>query len=363
MLRQASRLAVASRAFHSDQLGPYLEKLCRLTGQARALPMNSGAEAVETALKAARKWAYRVKGVAADAAEIIVCDGNFAGRTISIVSFSSEPQYMAGFGPRTPGFKSVTFGDAAALERAITPNTAAFLVEPIQGEGGIRIPRQGYLRAVREICSRHNVLMIVDEIQTGLGRTGKLLACNHENVVPDGLTLGKALGGGLLPVSAFLAREDVMAVFSPGDHGSTFGGNPLACAVASEALDLLQDEDLPGKAAVRGAQFIEGLRGMRCDIIREVRGRGLMIGVELECKPDEGRIWAERLLAAGLLTKETHGNVLRFAPPLVITEQEVVQALQAIASVFKAGMVSASHLADLSDMRAAARLLAEPGIR
>ena len=335
LTKQAARLALTSRSFHTDQLGPYLQKLCITVGMDRALPMNSGAEAVETALKAARKWAYDVKGVAADRAQIIVCDGNFAGRTISIVSFSSEAQYMEGFGPRTPGFLCVPFGDAAALERAITPDTAAFLVEPIQSEAGIRVPPDGYLAAVRKICTRHNVLLMVDEIQTGLGRTGALLACDHEGVRPDGLTLGKALGGGLLPVSAFLARQDVMSVFKPGDHGSTFGGNPLACAVASEALDVLQEEHLVERSRIRGAQFLQGLQALTGPIIREVRGRGLLIGVELACTAQQGRVWAERLLQAGVLTKDTHGNVLRFAPPLVISEAQVDEALRAIAAVFR----------------------------
>lgn len=335
LTKQAARLALTSRSFHTDQLGPYLQKLCITVGMDRALPMNSGAEAVETALKAARKWAYDVKGVAADRAQIIVCDGNFAGRTISIVSFSSEAQYMEGFGPRTPGFLCVPFGVAAALERAITPDTAAFLVEPIQSEAGIRVPPDGYLAAVRKICTRHNVLLMVDEIQTGLGRTGALLACDHEGVRPDGLTLGKALGGGLLPVSAFLARQDVMSVFTPGDHGSTFGGNPLACAVASEALDVLQEEHLVERSRIRGAQFLQGLQALKGPIIREVRGRGLLIGVELACTAQQGRVWAERLLQAGVLTKDTHGNVLRFAPPLVISEAQVDEALRAIAAVFR----------------------------
>ena len=317
--------------------------------------MNSDAEAVETALKAARKWAYNKKGVANNSAEIIVCEGNFAGRTISIVSFSSEPQYRAGFGPRTPGFVTVPFGDAAALERAINTNTAAFLFEPIQGEGAIRFPPQGYLRAIREICTRHNALLLADEIQTGLGRTGDFLACNHENVMHDGLTLGKVLGGGLLPVSAFLARDDVMDVFSPGDHGSTFGGNPLACAVASEALDVLQDENLLERARLRGAQCREGLIAIRGGMIRQVRGRGLMLGVELDCDAAGGRMWAERLLTAGILTKETHGNVLRLAPPLVVSEAVVDQALQAIRAVLGSRLGSKSRLPDVSpDCEAAA---------
>jgi ornithine--oxo-acid transaminase len=254
----------------------------------------------------------------------------------------------------------VPFGDAAALERAINSNTAAFLFEPIQGEGGIRVPPQGYLRAIREICTRHNVLLLADEIQTGLGRTGDFLARNHENVMPDGLTLGKALGGGLLPVSAFLARDDVMDVFSPGDHGSTFGGNPLACAVASEALDVLQDENLLERARLRGAQFREGLMAIRGGMIREVRGRGLMLGVELDCDAAGGRMWAERLLTAGILTKETHGNVLRLAPPLVVSEAEIDQALQAIRAVLGSRLGSNSLLPDVSSDYEAAAVPAGP---
>src|SRR5687768_2611849 len=252
LTEQAGRLAITSRAFHTDRLGPFLQTLCRLTGMARALPMNSGAEAVETAIKAARKWAYKVKRVPDGQAQILVAEGNFAGRTTTIVGFSSEAQYRDGFGPFAPGFATVPFGDAQALEAAITPHTAAFIVEPIQGEAGIVVPPAGYLKAVREICTRHNVLMICDEVQTGLGRTGRLLACDHEGIKPDGLTLGKALGGGLLPVSAFLAREDVMAQFTPGDHGSTFGGNPLAAAVGEAALKLLEEEQLSRRAHDQG---------------------------------------------------------------------------------------------------------------
>ena len=330
---QAERLAVVSRAFYSDRLGPYLQRLCELTGQDMALPMNTGVEAVETALKAARKWAYTVKGVAADRAEVIVCNGNFHGRTLAAVAMSTEAQYRAGFGPFPPGFVSVPYGDAAALEAAITANTAAFLVEPIQGEGGIIVPPAGYLAACARLCKRHDVLLLCDEIQTGLGRTGALLACDHEKVKPDGLILGKALGGGLLPVSAFLARREVMAVFSPGDHGSTFGGNPLAAAVAQEALALLSEEDLPGRARRLGEQFMSRLKTLASPLIKTVRGKGLLIGLEVESRRITARRLCEALLAGGLLSKETHETVVRLAPPLIITEQQLEEALSIIRQV------------------------------
>ena len=330
---QAERLAVVSRAFYSDRLGPYLQRLCELTGQDMALPMNTGVEAVETALKAARKWAYTVKGVAADRAEVIVCNGNFHGRTLAAVAMSTEAQYRAGFGPFPPGFVSVPYGDAAALEAAISANTAAFLVEPIQGEGGIIVPPAGYLAECARLCQRHNVLLLCDEIQTGLGRTGALLACDHEKVKPDGLILGKALGGGLLPVSAFLARREVMAVFSPGDHGSTFGGNPLAAAVAQEALALLSEEDLPGRARRLGEQFMSRLKTLASPVIKTVRGKGLLIGLEVESRRITARRLCEALLAGGLLSKETHETVVRLAPPLIITEQQLEEALSIIRQV------------------------------
>jgi ornithine--oxo-acid transaminase len=333
---QARRLAVTSRAFYSDQLGAFLEKLCDMTGQPKALPMNTGAEAVETAIKAARKWGHKIKGIADDCAEIIVCQGNFAGRTTTIIGFSSERQYRDGFGPFASGFVSVPFGDAAALEAAITPRTAAFIVEPVQGEGGIVVPPAGYLAACREICSRHNVLLICDEVQTGLGRTGRLLACDHEGVKPDGLILGKALGGGLLPVSAFLAREDVMAVFRPGDHGSTFGGNPLAAAVGAAALRVLQEEKLAERAQQLGARFMAGLRAMRHPAIRAIRGKGLLIGMELDPAMIPARRFCEVLMQQGILSKETHETVVRFAPPLVITQAELDDALTIISNVFAA---------------------------
>jgi ornithine--oxo-acid transaminase len=334
LVGQATTLAVTSRAFHTDRLGTFLERLCSMTGMARALPMNTGAEAVETALKAARKWGYRIKRIPDGQAQIVVCHGNFAGRTTTIVGFSNEAQYRSGFGPFAPGFVSVPYGDARALEAAITPNTAAFLVEPIQGEAGIVVPPSGYLAACREICTRHNVLLICDEVQTGLGRTGTLLACNHESVRPDGLVLGKALGGGLLPVSAFLAREDVMAVFMPGDHGSTFGGNPLACAVGEASLRLLESEGLAERARSMGERLIGGLRKIRHPAIVEVRGRGLLIGVELDQEVVRARQLCEMLMTRGLLTKDTHHTVIRFAPPLTITESEVDHALTIIRDGF-----------------------------
>lgn len=331
---QAQQLAITSRAFHTDKLGPFLQLLCEITGLPKALPMNTGAEAVETAIKAARKWGHKVKGIPDNHAEVIVCHGNFAGRTTTLVGFSSEPQYRDGFGPFAPGFVSIPFGDAAALEAAITLNTAAFLVEPIQGEGGIIVPPDGYLAACRDICKRHNILLICDEVQTGLGRTGRLLACDHEGVKPDGLILGKALGGGLLPVSAFLAREDVMSVFHPGDHGSTFGGNPLAAAVGTAALRILQEEKLSERAQTLGGRLIEGLRAIRHPAIRDVRGKGLLIGLELDPVWISARKFCEELMRNGILSKETHETVVRFAPPLIITADEIDSALAIIHSVF-----------------------------
>lgn len=330
MNEQAARLTIVSRAFHTDTLAPFLQMICEMTGQPRALPMNTGAEAVETALKAARKWAYAVKGVAADQAEIIVCDGNFHGRTISIVSFSSEEQYKHQFGPLTPGFKNIPYGDVAALEAAITENTAAFLVEPIQGEAGIVIPPSGYLAKCAELCKRHNVLLICDEVQSGLGRTGKLLACEHDGVQPDGLILGKALGGGMMPVSLFLSREDVMAVFESGDHGSTFGGNPLAAAVALEAMKVLQEEGLVARSEKLGEYMLQQLLAIESELIQEVRGRGLFIGIELDPQRASAREVCERLMSKGVLSKETHETVVRIAPPLVITEAQIDETVTAL---------------------------------
>ncbi|EKD70732.1 MAG: hypothetical protein ACD_46C00426G0003 [uncultured bacterium] len=330
---QAGKVNIVSRAFYSDQLGKFLELACKLTGFEKALPMNTGAEAVETALKAARKWAYTVKGVAQDQAEIIACAGNFHGRTIAIVGMSTEPQYREGFGPFTAGMKVIPYGDAKELENAITPNTAAFLVEPIQGEGGILVPSEGYLKACRDICKKHHVLMICDEIQTGLGRTGKLLAYQYENIQPDAVVLGKALGGGLLPVSLFLSSKEVMNVFTPGDHGSTFGGNPLAAAVGEAALNILIEENLIERAAKLGAYFKERLQTIQSDLIKDVRGKGLLLGLEID-ERYPARDICLKLLPHGLLTKETHQTVVRFAPPLIITEEQIDVAITALKKVF-----------------------------
>ncbi|MGM4896308.1 ornithine--oxo-acid transaminase [Tardiphaga sp. 839_C3_N1_4] len=333
LTEQAQRLDTISRAYFSDRLGPFLAKACALTGMDAALPMNSGAEAVETALKAARKWAYKVKGVPTDRAEIIVAEGNFHGRTISIVGFSSQAQYRDGFGPFPPGFTRVPFGDAPALAAAITPDTAAFLVEPIQGEGGINVPPPGYLAKAARICKANNVLLLCDEIQSGLGRTGRLLACQHEGVTPDGLMLGKALGGGMLPVSLFLARREVMQVFTPGDHGSTFGGNPIASAVGLAALDTLIDERLIERAATVGTHLLTRLSAIKNPIIREVRGRGLFAGVELHRNMASAGTVISRLLQAGVLTKDTHRNTIRFAPPLIIDGSQVDWAVDRLTEV------------------------------
>jgi ornithine--oxo-acid transaminase len=301
-----------------------------------ALPMNTGAEAVETAIKTARKWGYRVKGVPRDQAEIIVCEGNFHGRTTTIISFSTVPQYREDFGPYTPGFVIIPYGDAEALERAITPNTVAFLVEPIQGEGGVRVPPPGYLARAAEICRRHNVLFIADEIQTGLGRTGKLLASWWEDVQPDMVILGKALGGGVVPISAVVSRRDILGVFRPGDHGSTFGGNPLAAAVAREALRVIVEEGLPERAAALGEHAMQRLRAIRSPYIKEVRGRGLLIGIELHPEAGGARRFAEALKERGVLVKDTHEHILRFAPPLVISPEDLDWALDQIQAVMEA---------------------------
>ena len=331
---QVKRLNIVSRAFHTDRLGPFLERACNLTGQDLALPMNTGAEAVETALKAARKWAYTVKGVEQDKAEIIACKGNFHGRTISIIAMSDEQQYRSGFGPFPGGFRLVDFGDIDSLEAAINDNTAAFLVEPIQGEGGIIVPPDGYLKAAADLCRKHNVLLIADEIQTGLGRTGKLLACEHENVRPDGLILGKALGGGIFPVSLFLARREVMGVFTPGDHGSTFGGNPLAAAIGLEALNILVEEDLPARSAAMGEFLMGELKRIDTPLIREVRGRGLFIGIEVDPSLCSARTACEMLMERGLLSKETHETVVRLAPPLMVSKTDIEWAVVLIREVF-----------------------------
>jgi len=335
MTEQVARLTLTSRAFRNDQLPLLARELCRLTGYEMMLPMNSGAEAVETALKAARKWGYRVKGVPEDKAHILVCNGNFHGRTITIISFSSEEQYRDGFGPFTPGFELIPYGDAEALEAAITAHTVAFLVEPIQGEGGVVVPPDGYLRRVREICSRHNVLLITDEIQSGLGRTGKLLAAEHEGVRADVVTIGKALSGGMYPVSAVLADRKVLGLFQPGDHGSTYGGNPLGCAVAREALRVLVEEGLIERAAELGDYLMARLRAIRSPYVQEIRGRGLWVGIVLKPEAGGARRFCEALAERGLLTKETHYNVIRLAPPLVITREEIDWALERLEAVLQ----------------------------
>jgi len=327
---QAQRLAVTSRAFHSDTLGPFLAKLCEITGMDRALPMSTGAEGVETAIKCVRKWGYQVKKIPEGQAEIIVCAGNFHGRTSTIVGFSSEAQYREGFGPFSGGFRPVPFGDVRALQKAITPHTAAFLVEPVQGEAGIVVPPDGYLAEAALVCKANNVLMVVDEVQTGLGRTAKLFAIHHENVKPDGIILGKALGGGLLPVSAFCATESVMGVFKPGDHGSTFGGNALGAAVGLKAIEVLIDEKLSERSATMGAYLLKRLKAISSPVVTDVRGKGLLIGVELDPKRVSARQFVETLLKHGVLSKDTHGTVARFAPPLIVTREELDWAVDRI---------------------------------
>lgn len=327
LTEQAQKVAVVSRAFRSDVLGRFLETLCERSGFDMALPMNTGAEAVETAIKAARRWGYDTKGIPADKAEIIVADGNFHGRTTTIVGFSSDEDYRRGFGPFAPGFVRVPFGDADALARAITPNTCAVLLEPIQGEAGIVVPPAGYLRTVRDLCTRHNALMILDEIQSGLCRTGRWFAHEHEGIRPDGMTLGKALGGGVLPVSAFVARRDVMEVFNPGSHGSTFGGNSLAAAVGLEALNVMADEQIAERSARLGQRMIDRLTRLRSPLIREVRGKGLWVGVEIDGRYASGRQLCEEMMRLGVLSKETHDTVVRLAPPLVIGESDLDWAL------------------------------------
>lgn len=329
---QMSRVTLTSRAFRNDQLPLLYKRLNELTGMEMTLPMNSGAEAVETAIKAARKWGEKVKGIEPGEQEIIICRDNFHGRTVTIISASTELQYRDGFGPFTPGFKVVEYGDTVSLEDAITRNTCAFIVEPIQGEAGIRIPPEGYLEEAKAICKSNNVLLIFDEIQSGLGRCGMLFAYQYENVEPDGLIIGKALSGGFYPVSAFLSSREVMDVFNPGDHGSTFGGNPLACAIALASLDVIMDEDLPGRSAELGGYFLDRLRTIESPHILEVRGRGLFIGVELDIP---ARPYCEALQDEGLLCKETHENVIRFAPPLVIERAELDWAFERISRVLE----------------------------
>ncbi|RXH35094.1 MULTISPECIES: ornithine--oxo-acid transaminase [Bradyrhizobium] len=332
MVEQAHRLTLTSRAFHNDQLALFYEEIAALTGSHKVLPMNSGAEAVESAIKAVRKWGYEVKGVPDGQAEIIVCANNFHGRTLGIVGFSTDPETRGHFGPFAPGFKIIPFGEAAALAEAITPNTVAFLVEPIQGEAGVVIPPPGYFTEVRELCTASNVMLVLDEIQTGLGRTGKLLAEQHEGIEADVTLLGKALSGGFYPVSAVLSNNDVLGTLRPGQHGSTFGGNPLACAVARAAMRVLVEEGMIENAARQGARLLEGLKDIRANTIREVRGRGLMLAVELHPEAGRARRYCEALQGKGILAKDTHGQTIRIAPPLVITSDQVDWALERLAT-------------------------------
>ncbi|GAA0454850.1 ornithine--oxo-acid transaminase [Alkalibacillus silvisoli] len=327
---QADRVTLTSRAFHNDQLGPWYEKICKLTNKDMALPMNTGAEAVETAIKATRRWAYDVKGIKENQAEIIACVGNFHGRTMSAVSLSSEEEYQRGFGPLLPGIKIVPYGDVDALRDAITENTAGFILEPIQGEAGIVMPKEGFLKEAYDVCKENNVLFIADEIQAGLARTGKMFACDWENVEPDVLILGKALGGGVFPISCVVANEDILGVFNPGSHGSTFGGNPLASAVSLAALEVLEDENLAQRSLELGQYMLDELRSIDNPVIKEVRGKGLFIGVELN---EPARKYCEELKEKGLLCKETHENVIRFAPPLIIEKEDLQWAIEKIKEV------------------------------
>jgi len=328
---QADMITVTSRAFNNDRLGPLSEILARMTGKEKVLPMNTGAEAVETALKAVRRWAYRKKGIPANEAEIIVCNGNFHGRTITVISFSSDESYNKDFGPFTPGFKLIDYGNINALREAITPNTAGLLIEPIQGEGGIIIPQEGFLKEAYQLCRENNIIFMADEIQTGFGRTGKLFASDWEGVKPDIYILGKALGGGVLPISAITADDNIMDVFEPGSHGSTFGGNPLACAVAISAMEVLEQEKLVEKSFENGKYFVNELMKIDNPQIVEVRGKGLLVGIELTVK---ARSYCEKLMKLGILSKETHDNVIRFTPPLVVTREELDWAIEKIAKVF-----------------------------
>ncbi len=327
---QADKVTLTSRAFHNDQLGPWYEKICKITKKDMALPMNTGAEAVETALKAARRWGYDVKGIVENQAEIIACTGNFHGRTLGAVSLSSDPEYKRGFGPLLPGITLIPYGDLEALRGAITPNTAAFLMEPIQGEAGILLPPEGFLKAASDLCKEHNVLFIADEIQVGLARTGKMFACDWEEVDPDILILGKALGGGVFPISCVVANSDVLGVFNPGSHGSTFGGNPLACAVSLASLEVIEEEKLAERSLELGEYFLNQLKTINNSKIKEIRGKGLFIGVELT---EAARPYCEQLKEAGLLCKETHETVIRFAPPLIITKEEIDWAFEKIKHV------------------------------
>ncbi|MDN4523724.1 ornithine--oxo-acid transaminase [Fictibacillus sp. NE201] len=327
---QADRITLTSRAFHNDQLGNFYEKVTKLTGKNMVLPMNTGAEAVETAIKTVRRWAYDVKGVPANQAEVIACEGNFHGRTMTAVSMSSDQEYKRGFGPMLPGIKLIPYGDLEALKQAITPNTAAFIMEPIQGEAGIIIPPEGFLKQARELCKENNVLFVADEIQSGLGRSGKLFACDWENVVPDMYILGKALGGGVMPISCVAADKDILGVFNPGSHGSTFGGNPLASAVSVASLEVIEEENLVSRSLELGEHFLNELASINNPVITEVRGRGLFIGVELS---EAARPYCEKLKEEGLLCKETHENVIRFAPPLIISEEDLNWAIERIKKV------------------------------
>jgi len=333
MIEQARKLPLTSRAFRNDQLGLFYQELCELTNSHKVLPMNSGAEAVESVIKAVRKWGYKVKGVPRDEAEIVVCENNFHGRTITIVGFSTDENSRDGFGPFTPGFKIIPYGDTRALEEAMTPNTVAFLVEPIQGEAGVIVPPAGYLKEIKDICEKNDVILILDEIQTGLGRTGKLLAEEHDGIEADLTLIGKALSGGFYPISAVLSNKEVLGVLRPGEHGSTFGGNPLACAVARTAIKVLIDENMIENAAAMGKYFQSGLSEIKSPYIREVRGKGLLIGVELVPDAGAARVFCEKLMRVGLLCKETHENIIRLAPPLVITKEEIDWALEKIESI------------------------------
>jgi ornithine--oxo-acid transaminase len=335
LIEQASKLAMCSRAYYTDVLPRFLEKLCKVTNMERALPMNTGAEAVETAIKAVRRWGYIIKKIPENQAEIIVASQNFHGRTIGIISFSSEPSYKKGFGPYLPGFKQVPFGDAKAIEAAITPNTCGVIIEPVQGEAGIIVPPHGWLKQVEQICRNNKVALVVDEVQSGLGRTGKILAIHHENIKPDGVILGKALGGGFLPVSALVGTDELLGVFNPGSHGSTFGGNPLAAAVALKALELLEEEHLAERSAEMGAYLLKQLQQIDSPLIRDIRGIGLWIGVDIDPAKATARKVCEEMMKVGVLSKETHETVVRLAPPLTITREELDWGLQRMRQVFR----------------------------
>ena len=334
-INQARKLTLTSRAFQNDQFGPFCEEITKFTGMDMVLPMNTGAEAVETAIKTTRKWGYKVKGVEHDKAQIICCTGNFHGRTTTVISFSDDAQTKDGFGPFTPGFPLVEYGSIDALQAAITPNTVGFLFEPIQGEGGVVVPPDGFLKQVREICTKNNILMIDDEVQTGLGRTGRRFAVDHEDVKPDIIIMGKALGGGVMPVSGIVASKEILGVFNPGDHGSTFGGNPLACAVARKAIKTLVEEDLAGQSDAKGQAFREKLRSANCSKIKEVRGKGLLIGIEMTEEAGAAKPWCKKLMAEGMLCKDTVQNVMRIAPALNISEADLDWALERVINVLQ----------------------------